>query len=111
MESNLLTPRPQPEFDEYGLLLDFDSWSEPLAQTTADELGIGTLTEGHWRVIRVLRDFHQRNHRLPPMHRVCHAAGIERAVINQLFGYCLNAWRVAGLPFPGEEATSYLSNM
>ena len=45
------------------------------------------------------------------MRRVCHDAGIERHQVNELFGYCLVAWRVAGLPNPGEEAKSYLSDM
>jgi tRNA 2-thiouridine synthesizing protein E len=31
--------------------------------------------------------------------------------VNDLFGYCLVAWRVAGLPNPGEEARSYLGSM
>ncbi len=42
---------------------------------------------------------------------VCQKAGIDRAEVNELFGYCLVAWRVAGLPNPGEEAKSYLGAM
>ena len=38
-------------------------------------------------------------------------AGIERREVNELFGYCLVAWRVSGLPNPGEEAKSYLGGM
>jgi tRNA 2-thiouridine synthesizing protein E len=45
------------------------------------------------------------------MHRVCHDAGIERQQVNDLFGYCLIAWRIAGLPNPGEEGKAYLSGM
>jgi len=42
---------------------------------------------------------------------VCRDAGVERERVNEMFGYCLNAWRIAGLPNPGEEAKSYLGNM
>lgn len=99
------------QFDEYGLLKDAHTWSESLAQDIASDLGIGTLNDVHWRIIHTLRDHFTRHGTPPVMHRVCQDAGIERRQVNELFGYCLNAWRVAGLPNPGEEATSYLSNM
>ena len=99
------------QFDEYGLLIDAQAWSEQLAQVIADDNGVGTLTDAHWRIIHTLRDHYARYGAAPVMHRVCHDAGVERRRVNELFGYCLNAWRVAGLPNPGEEATSYISNM
>ncbi len=99
------------QFDEYGLLKDAQAWSEPLAQVVASDIGVGRLTDAHWLIIYTLRDHYARHGVAPVMHRVCQEAGIERRRVNDLFGYCLNAWRVAGLPNPGEEATSYLSNM
>jgi len=98
-------------FDEDGLIRDFASWSEPLAQALAWEAGIGRLREAHWRIIHAMREHYARLGAAPAMHRVCHDAGIERHEVNELFGYCLVAWRVAGLPNPGEEAKSYLSDM
>jgi TusE/DsrC/DsvC family sulfur relay protein len=106
------TVKPSPElFDEDGLIRDFGSWSEPLAQALAQEAGIGLLGEAHWKIIHAMRDHYQRLGAAPVMHRVCHDAGIERPQVNKLFGYCLVAWRVAGLPNPGEEARSYLNDM
>ncbi len=99
------------QFDEYGLLRDAHAWSEQLAHVIASDIGIGTLTDAHWRIIHTLRDHYARYGAPPVMHRVCQDAGVERRRVNELFGYCLNAWRVAGLTNPGEEATSYLSNM
>jgi tRNA 2-thiouridine synthesizing protein E len=99
------------QFDEYGLLKDVQVWSEPLANAIASDIGVGTLTDAHWLIIYTLRDHYARFGAPPVMHRVCQEAGIERRRVTELFGYCLNAWRVAGLPNPGEEATSYLSNM
>ena len=99
------------QFDEYGLLKDAQAWSEPLAQVIASDIGVGRLTDAHWLIIYTLRDHYARHGVAPVMHRVCQEAGIERRRVNDLFGYCLNAWRVAGLPNPGEEATSCLSNM
>ena len=98
-------------FDEDGLIRDFTSWSEPLGATLAQEAGIGQLTEAHWKIIRAMREQYAKFGFAPAMHRICRDAGIERKQVNELFGYCLVAWRVAGLPNPGEEAKSYLSSM
>jgi len=98
-------------FDEDGLLLDFTAWSEPLAEALAQDAGIGQLTEPHWKIIRTMREHYAKLGSAPVMHRVCQDAGVERQQVNELFGYCLVVWRVAGLPNPGEEAKTYLSGM
>ena len=98
-------------FDEDGLVRDFTFWSESLAETLAQDAGIGPLTEAHWKIIRAMREHYAKLGVAPAMHRVCYDARIERHQVNELFGYCLVAWRVAGLPNPGEEAKSYLSSM
>lgn len=105
------TTIPSELFDEDGLVRDFTSWSESLAETLARDEGIGRLTEAHWKIIHAMREHYARLGVAPVMHRVCQAAGIERQQVNELFGYCLVAWRVAGLPNPGEEAKAYLSSM
>ena len=97
--------------DEDGLLRDFRSWNEDLARALAADSGVGELTETHWKLIRAMRGNFERSGSSPTMHRVCREAGVERREVNELFGYCLVAWRVAGLPNPGEEARSYLTNM
>jgi tRNA 2-thiouridine synthesizing protein E len=98
-------------FDEDGLIRDFTSWSESLGETLAQDAGIGQLTEAHWKIIRAMREHYVKPGVAPAMHRICRDAGIERRQVNELFGYCLVAWRVAGLPNPGEEAKAYLSSM
>ena len=104
----ILTPE---LFDEDGLVRDFSFWSEPLAEAIAQDVGIGSLTEAHWKIIRAMREHYGKLGVAPAMHRVCHDAGIERQQVNDLFGYCLIAWRIAGLPSPGEEGKAYLSAM
>lgn len=103
---------PQPTLlDDDGLVADFSFWTEDLARELAREESIGPLSEGHWRIIRALRAEYERLAAVSSIRNVCQRAGIDRAEINELFGYCLVAWRVAGLPNPGEEAKSYLSGM
>ena len=42
-------------FDEDGLIRDFASWSEPLAEAVAQDAGVGPLTDAHWKIIRAMR--------------------------------------------------------
>lgn len=97
--------------DDDGLVTDFSCWTEELAEELAREEGIAELSERHWAVIRALRGEYERMEAVSSIRNVCHQAGIDRSAVNELFGYCLIAWRVAGLPNPGEEAKSYLGGM
>jgi dissimilatory sulfite reductase related protein len=106
--TTILTPE---LFDEDGLVRDFSFWSESLAEAIAQDVGIGSLTEAHWKIVRAMREHYAKLGVAPAMRRVCHDAGIERQQVNDLFGYCLIAWRIAGLPNPGEEGKAYLSAM
>lgn len=44
--------------DEEGFLLDMSEWNEEFAITSAHKLGID-LTQAHWEIIHLLRDFYQ----------------------------------------------------
>jgi len=109
--TSVATLNKQPEFDEYGLLRNPDDWNEPLAITIANDLGIGWLTTDHWKVIRSLRKHYEKFGAVPSIHNICHEHGHRSDWVHDLFQSCLNAWRVAGLPDPGEEAKSYMSDM
>ena len=100
-----------PKFDESGLLIDSAMWNEAVAQLIAVDNGIASLTEDHWRIIRALRA-HCAKYGVPPaMSLLCRKQGMDLNCVQKLFCTCLNAWRVAGLTDPGEEAKSYLSAM
>ena len=97
--------------DDDGLVKDFSRWTEGLALQLAREEGIASLSERHWRLIGALRSEYEKLSGPPSIRSVCHHSGIDRKEVNALFGYCLVAWRVAGLPNPGQEARSYLYSM
>ncbi|MFW2374277.1 MAG: TusE/DsrC/DsvC family sulfur relay protein [Gammaproteobacteria bacterium] len=97
--------------DEYGLLINPDDWNENVALTLATQLGIENLTADHWKVIQALRQHYEKFGSAPAMHNICRSNGQKSDWIHNLFNNCLNAWLVAGLPDPGEEAKSYLSDM
>lgn len=98
-----------PQFDDAGLLIDPAQWNAQLAQEIANQYEIGPLTGEHWAIIRALRDHFARFGVAPAMQNVCRNLGRGRGWVHDHFHSCLNAWRVAGLPNPGEEAKSYLS--
>lgn len=99
--------RPTPQFDEDGLLINVMDWSEQLAQEIALRNEIGPLTEAHWEVIRLLREYYLQFGVAPALHSVCRQLHSDPERVHALFHTCLNAWRVAGLPNPGEEAKAY----
>lgn len=100
-----------PLTDEYGLLCDPGQWTEFVAGAMAQQLGIDSLTRDHWDVIYTLREYFSKFGVAPTMKNVCRSNNKSTSWVHDLFGSCLNAWRVAGLPDPGEEAKSYLSDM
>lgn len=95
------------QFDEDGFLIDPGGWNEELARSLAVEEGVGGLSEQHWAIIRFLRD-HYRNGGLPAVSHVCHVNHFDNNCIPDLFMSVKSAWRIAGLPNPGEEAKAYM---
>ena len=98
----------RPQFDEDGFLTDPHVWNEETARWIAQADGLATLTEDHWQIIHYLRDHYLKFGSLPVARLVCRANGLQRDSIHTLFNGCREAWRIAGLPNPGEEAKSYM---
>ena len=96
------------EFDEDGFLVDTENWSRKIAEEIASTDGIGTLSQVHWAIIQQLRDHYlEHGSMLPPSH-VCHMIQQDSQCVTHLFQSVREAWRIAGLPNPGEEAKSYM---
>ncbi|VAW67014.1 hypothetical protein MNBD_GAMMA08-1360 [hydrothermal vent metagenome] len=102
---------PEFQLDEYGLLANTQDWNQEIAAVIANDLYISPLTGDHWKIIEAMRLHYARFGVAPSMHNICHSNHKSDAWVHDLFGNCFNAWRVAGLPDPGEEAKSYLSDM
>ena len=100
-----------PELDENDLLKNPDTWTESVARELAIHDGLVELTEDHWQIIHSLRGHYAKFNAVPAMNLVCRAHGRDWHWAQTLFPTCLSAWRIAGLPDPGEEAKSYLSDM
>lgn len=96
------------QFDEDGFLINTEAWNRETANLMAELDGIGELGPQHWAVIEYLRKKHLEFGGLPIMSRVCRSANLGKHGVHELFGNCRRAWRIAGLPNPGEEAKSYM---
>lgn len=94
--------------DEEGYLIDAQEWDHSFTERRAGEAGI-KLTENHWLLIELIRDKYLRLGALPPMRTVCKAVGLDKTELKTQFGSCLNLWKMAGLPNPGEEAKAYMN--
>jgi len=95
-------------FDEDGFLKQPQLWNEQIARMVAKMDGLDELTDQHWTIIKSLRDYYV-NFGSPPMfHHVSIENNLDKHCIEQLFHSQREAWRVAGLPNPGEEAKTYM---
>jgi tRNA 2-thiouridine synthesizing protein E len=99
---------PLPNCDQEGFLLDLNQWSESNANLLAAQEGL-TLTDAHWEIVHLLRDFYQRTETAPAMRPlvklVKDAWGPERGssiYLMTLFGGspAMTAAKIAGLPRP-----------
>lgn len=95
-------------FDEDGFLLNGSIWDDQLAEHLAALEGVAPLRSAHWRVIRFVRDRFLRLGAIPPMRRICRSSELSKEEVKDLFGGCIQVWRIAGLPNPGEEARAYM---
>ena len=97
-------------FDDNGFLVDPGQWDRDLALGIAAELGLGDLEAEHWTVIDYIRAHYLAHGTLPWPSHVCHELDLGEGCVRRLFGSPLEAWKVAGLPDPGEEARTYMQN-
>jgi len=96
------------DLDEAGFMRDPNRWNQSAARILAEIDEVGTLGPDHWSIIYYLREHHLSYGSLPPMSQVCRTRGMDRNAVKRLFGGCAQAWRVAGLPNPGDEALTYM---
>lgn len=106
---NTPTTMPAPAiFDPDGFLLDPAMWSESLADRIARNDGLGELSELQIGLLLALRREYAKHGSVTALSHVCHLTGQGANCMQHLFPSPREAWRIAGLPNPGEEAKSYM---
>ena len=71
--------------DDDGFLTEFDEWDEDLAKTLASNIGLGDLTDDHWKVITFLRADAAEQGETPTLRRVSTIGGIPTKSLFVLF--------------------------
>lgn len=95
--------------DAEGFLSDPESWNDDIARMIAHDDGLPELTPEHWVVIHALRDHYHRFGTAPPaFSHICNEHHLGKHCMENLFRSDREAWRIAGLPDPGEEAKAYM---
>ncbi|MFN2329478.1 MAG: TusE/DsrC/DsvC family sulfur relay protein [Chromatocurvus sp.] len=95
-------------FDQDGFIRDPAAWDEALADALAAQAGIAPLAAAHWKVIGALRRHYFETGGVPVMRHICRDAGLDEHCVSDLLADPRRAWRIAGLPNPGEEAKAYI---
>lgn len=106
--NNFLDQQQFDVLDEEGYLVDASSWDPEFTRRKAQDAQV-ELTDKHWLLIELIRDKYLRLGALPPIRTLCKAVGLDKQELKKHFGSCLNLWKMAGLPNPGEEAKSYMN--
>ena len=92
-----------------GFLRTPELWSEQVGAAIARLDCLPPLTHDHWVIIRALREHFERfGAALPAFSHVCIVNHMDKHCVYNLFRSQREAWRVAGLPDPGEEAKAYM---
>jgi tRNA 2-thiouridine synthesizing protein E len=95
--------------DNDGFFREPEAWTAGIAEQLAQQDGLPALTADHWHIIDDLREHYQRFGAGPPAFaHLCAQMDQDEYCVVRLFGSEREAWRVAGLPNPGEEAKAYL---
>ncbi|MEP0826979.1 MAG: TusE/DsrC/DsvC family sulfur relay protein [bacterium] len=88
------------QVDVRGFLIDPFDWDEQYAIFKAYEMKMPEkLNESHWQIIRFLREFFRKNHRVPTVYETCESLRLSIEELERLFpdGYHRGAVKIAGL--------------
>ncbi|MDJ0953074.1 MAG: TusE/DsrC/DsvC family sulfur relay protein [Acidimicrobiia bacterium] len=70
--------------DDEGFMTEYDEWNEEIAAELAANIGI-ELGEGHWQVIKFLREDYKEQGETPMLRRVSNVGGVPTKELFQLF--------------------------
>ena len=88
--------------DDEGFLTEYEEWNEDLAKVLAANIGLDTLSDGHWRTIKFLREDYAEEGQTATLRRVTKVGGIPTKELFVLFPKkpAKKMAYVAGLPKP-----------
>jgi tRNA 2-thiouridine synthesizing protein E len=90
------------ETDEDGFITDPNLWTEEVAKDLAKTEHVEEMTEDHWKVVNMIRNYYLEFGVAPMIRKLCKETGFKLKQIYELFpsGPAKGACKVAGLPKP-----------
>jgi len=95
--------------DEDGFLSRLEDWSEAVARVLAAREGIGELTDDRLDILKFLRTYYLKHRFFPIVRFVCKNVHQSRNCVIEQFMDPVKAWKIAGLPNPGDEVNMFKS--
>jgi dissimilatory sulfite reductase related protein len=88
--------------NDEGFFTDPQQWREDMAPGIAAEVGIGTLTEPHWQVVKFMRHEYAEKCTGPSVRALSKTSGVSIKELYELFpkGPAKLAAKIAGIPKP-----------
>jgi tRNA 2-thiouridine synthesizing protein E len=95
--------------DAQGYLVNFEEWNEGIASLLAVQEGVGELTSDRLDIIRFMRTYYREHHFFPIIRSICKKAHQPKECFTEQFINPVKAWKIAGLPNPGDEVEMFKS--
>jgi TusE/DsrC/DsvC family sulfur relay protein len=95
--------------DDDGFLADTESWNETVAAALASREGIADLTGDMLDILKFFRDYYAKHRFFPIVRFVCKNVHQPKNCVTEKFIDPVTAWKIAGLPNPGEEVLQFRS--
>jgi TusE/DsrC/DsvC family sulfur relay protein len=95
--------------DEDGFLARLEDWTETVARVLAAREGIAELPEDKLDILRFMREYYGKHRFFPIVRYVCKNVHQPANCVTEKFMDPVTAWKIAGLPNPGEEVIMFKS--
>ncbi len=89
--------------DDDGFLVKLEDWTEQVARVLAAREGIADLPEDRLDILKFMREYYRKHHFFPIVRYVCKNVHQPNNCVTEQFIDPVTAWKIAGLPNPGEE--------
>jgi len=93
--------------DDDGFLTRLEDWTEQVARVLARREGIADLPKDGLDILKFLREYYQTHHFFPIVRYVCKSVHQASNCVAEQFADPVKAWKIAGLPNPGEEVIMF----
>jgi TusE/DsrC/DsvC family sulfur relay protein len=93
--------------DDDGFLVNLEDWSETIARVLAAQEGIEELSEDKLDILRFMREYYRKYNFFPVVRFVCKNVHQPANCVAEQFIDPVKAWKIAGLPNPGEEVIGF----